>query len=155
MDSKENSSHVSLRVSETDPKFVGRGIALVDPKVMIELGLSTGDVVEISGNSRKTHVLLWSSQQQDFGRKLIRVDGYTRNNLGIGIDDNVSIRKVKTARAEQVVLSPAEELNVVGLEEHLPELLEGRVVTKGDMIPVNMVGRKIAEDKAQSFELIP
>ncbi|HVD21180.1 MAG TPA: AAA family ATPase, partial [Nitrososphaera sp.] len=98
---------------------------------------------EISGNRRKTHVLLWSSQQQDYGRRLIRVDGYTRNNLGIGIDDNVSIRKVKTARAEQVVLSPAEELNVVGLEEHLPELLEGRVVTKGDMIPVNMVGRKI------------
>ena len=143
MDSKENSSNVSLRVSETDPKFVGRGIALVDPKVMIELGLSTGDVVEISGNRRRTHVLLWSSQQQDYGRRLIRVDGYTRNNLGIGIDDNVFIRKVKTAKAEQVVLSPAEELNVVGLEEHLPELLEGRVVTKGDMIPVNMVGRKI------------
>jgi transitional endoplasmic reticulum ATPase len=143
MDSNENSSHVSLRVSETDPKFVGRGIALIDPKVMIERGLSTGDVVEISGNRRKTHVLLWSSQQQDYGRRLIRVDGYTRNNLGIGIDDNVFIRKVKTAKAEQVVLSPAEELNVVGLEEHLPELLEGRVVTKGDMIPVNMVGRKI------------
>jgi transitional endoplasmic reticulum ATPase len=143
MDSNENSSHVSLRVSETDPKFVGRGIALVDPKVMTDLGLNTGDVVEISGNRRKTHVLLWSSQQQDFGRKLIRVDGYTRNNLGIGIDDNVSIRKVKTTRAEQVVLSPAEELNVVGLDEHLPELLEGRVVTKGDMIPINMVGRKI------------
>jgi transitional endoplasmic reticulum ATPase len=143
MDSKENSSHVSLRVSETDPKFVGRGIALVDPKVMIELGLSTGDVVEISVNRRKTHVLLWSSQQQDYGRRLIRVDGYTRNNLGIGIDDNVFIRKVKTAKAEQIVISPAEELNVVGLEEHLPELLEGRVVTKGDMIPVNMVGRKI------------
>ena len=50
---------------------------------------------------------------------------------------------MKTAKAEQVVLSPAEELNVVGLEKHLPELLEGRVVTKGDMIPVNMVGRKI------------
>ena len=143
MDSKENSSHVSLRVSETDPKFVGRGIALIDPKVMIELGLSTGDVIEISGNRRKTHVLLWSSQQQDYGRRLIRVDGYTRNNLGIGIDDNIFIRKVKTAKAEQVVLAPAEELNVVGLEEHLPELLEGRVVTKGDMIPVNMVGRKI------------
>ena len=30
-----------LRVSEIDPKFVGRGIALVDPKVMIERGLST------------------------------------------------------------------------------------------------------------------
>ena len=56
-----------LELQRRIPKFVGRGIALVDPKVMIDLGLSTGDVVEISGNRRKTHVLLWSSQQQDFG----------------------------------------------------------------------------------------
>ena len=61
MDSNENSSHVSLRVSETDPKYVGRGIALVDPKVMIDLGLSTGDVVEISGNRRKTLSLIVAS----------------------------------------------------------------------------------------------
>jgi len=31
----------------------------------------------------------------------------------------------------------------VGLEEHLPDLLEGRVVTKGDMIPLNIMGRRI------------
>jgi transitional endoplasmic reticulum ATPase len=141
---KENTGDkISLRVAETDPKYVGRGIALVDPKVTSELGLSTGDVVEVSGNRRKTHVLLWSSQQQDYGKKLIRVDGYTRNNLGIGIDDNVYVRRVKTTKAEQIVLSPTEELNVVGLEEHLPDLLEGRVVTRGDTIPVNMMGHKI------------
>src|SRR6476646_5037157 len=127
MDIGHNNNQVSLRISETDPKFVGRGIALIDPKVISDLGLSTGDVVEVSGNRRKTHVLLWSSQQQDYGKKLIRVDGYTRNNLGVGIDDNVSIRKVKTNKAEQVILSPVEELNVVGLDEHLPELLEGCV----------------------------
>ena len=34
-------------------------------------------------------------------------------------------------------------MNIVGLEEHLPELLEGRVVAKGDMIPLNIMGRKI------------
>jgi transitional endoplasmic reticulum ATPase len=141
---KENTGDkISLRVAETDPKYVGRGIALVDPKVTSELGLSTGDVVEVSGNRRKTHVLLWSSQQQDYGKKLIRVDGYTRNNLGIGIDDNVYVRRVKTTKAEQIVLSPTEELNVVGLEEHLPDLLEGRVVTRGDTIPVNMMGHKL------------
>lgn len=32
---------VSLRVAETDPKFVGKGIALVDPKVIRDLVLST------------------------------------------------------------------------------------------------------------------
>ena len=42
-ESKENKNNnqVSLRVAETDPRFVGRGIALIDPKVMSDLDLST------------------------------------------------------------------------------------------------------------------
>ena len=133
----------SLRVAETDPKFVGRGIALVDQRITADLDLKTGDVIEISGNRRKTHALLWSGQQSDSGKALIRIDGYTRSNLGIGIDDNVLVRKVSARKAEQIVLSPGEDLNIIGLEEHLPDLLEGRVVTKGDSIPVNIMGRKI------------
>src|SRR6476661_7635535 len=133
----------SLRVAETDPKFVGRGIALVDQRITADLDLKTGDVIEISGNRRKTHALLWSGQHSDSGKALIRIDGYTRSNLGIGIDDNVLVRKVSARKAEQIVLSPGEDLNIIGLEEHLPDLLEGRVVTKGDSIPVNIMGRKI------------
>src|SRR6476619_3743526 len=133
----------SLRVAETDPKFVGRGIALVDQRITADLDLKTGDVIEISGNRRKTHALLWSGQQSDSGKALIRIDGYTRSNLGIGIDDNVIVKKVSARKAEQIVLSPGEDLNIIVLEEHLPDLLEGRVVTKGDSIPVNIMGRKI------------
>ena len=142
VDNKNN--NLTLRVTETNPKFVGRGIALVDPRVMEKLGLSTGDVIEIRGSRKKTFVLLWSSQPDDYGRGLIRIDGYTRNNIGAGIDDRVNVQKVTdVTKAEQVILSPTEELNIVGLEEHLPELLDGRVVAKGDMIPLNIMGRKI------------
>src|SRR5919202_2200746 len=138
----KNNSNLTLRVAETNPKFVGRGIALLDPKVMEELNLYTGDVIEIFGK-KKTFALLWSSQPTDYGVGIIRIDGYTRNNIGAGIDDRVTIQKVKDVKkAEQVILSPTEELNIVGLEEHLPELLEGRVITKGDMIPLNIMGRK-------------
>src|SRR5215211_9346816 len=133
---------VTLKVAETNPKFVGRAIALVDPKVMEDLDLSTGDVIEISGK-KKSYVLLWSSQPDDYGKKLIRIDGYTRNNIGTGIDDIVSVHKVNVKNAEQVILAPTEELNIVGLEDYLPELLEGRVVTRGDMIPLNIMGRRI------------
>jgi transitional endoplasmic reticulum ATPase len=136
-------SDITLRVAESDPKFVGRGIAHVDPQIIEQMNLKTGDVLQVAGNRRKTHVLLWSGQTSDTGRKVIRIDGYTRNNLGVGIDDNVSIKKVTPPKLEQIVLSPTEDLNVVGLEEYLPDLLEGRVVTKGDIIPVNMMGRKI------------
>src|ERR671926_1227115 len=143
MTANSNNNNLTLRVAETNPKFVGRGVALLDPKVMEELHLSTGDVIEIFGK-KKTFALLWSSQPTDYGAGIIRVDGYTRNNIGAGIDDRVSIQKVKDVeKAEHVILSPTEELNIVGLEEHLPELLEGRVITKGDMIPLNIMGRKI------------
>jgi transitional endoplasmic reticulum ATPase len=117
-------------------------MALVDPKVMEEMDLSTGDVIEISGK-KKSYVLLWSGQRDDQGKKLIRIDGYTRNNIGVGIDDIVSVHKVNVKKAEQVILAPTEELNIVGLEDYLPELLEGRVVTRGDMIPLNIMGRRI------------
>src|SRR6476661_3606951 len=134
-DTSNNNNNITLRIAETNPKFVGRGIALIDPKVMQELSLSTGDVIEIAGK-KKTFGLLWSGQQIDYGKGLIRIDGYTRNNIAAGIDDKVEIRKVSNIRK-------AEELIVVGLEEHLPELLEGRIFSKGDMIPLNLMGRKI------------
>src|SRR5918912_2559627 len=141
---KNNDNYLTLKVAETNPKFVGRGIALIDPKVMEELNLATGDVIEITGHKKKSYVLLWSSQPTDYGKGLIRIDGYTRSNISVGIDDKVAINKVNNVKkAEQVILSPTEELNIVGLEEHLPELLEGRVVAKGDTIPLNIMGRKI------------
>ncbi|WP_458744495.1 CDC48 family AAA ATPase [Candidatus Nitrosocosmicus sp. T] len=136
---------ISLKIAETDPKFVGKGMALVDPKVMERMQLKPGDVIEIINKKNKsTYVLLWSNPHADYGKGLIRVDGYTRNNIGEGIDDRVTIRKIENIeKSEQIILSPTEELNIVGLEEHLPEILDGRVVTRGDIIPVNIMGRKI------------
>ncbi len=138
-----NGDRITLKVAETHSKFVGRGMALVDPQVMEDLSLSAGDVLEISFRGRKSYALLWSSQREDSGKNLIRIDGYTRNNIGVGIDDSVTVHKVSVKKAEQVILAPTEELNIVGLEEHLPELLEGRVVGKGDIIPLNIMGRRI------------
>ena len=84
---KNNNNNLLLKVAETNPKFVGRGIALIDPKVMEELSLATGDVIEIIGHKKKSYVLLWSSQPTDYGKGLIRIDGYTRSNISVGIDD--------------------------------------------------------------------
>ncbi|MDQ3854357.1 MAG: hypothetical protein M3299_16190 [Thermoproteota archaeon] len=64
MKNENNNNKIRLKVAETNPKFVGRGVALVDPKVMEEMGLSTGDVIEVSGK-KKSYVLLWSSQSED------------------------------------------------------------------------------------------
>ena len=141
----DSDGFVLLKVTETNPKFVGKGMALIDPAVVEEMQLTAGDVIEINTSSgkKKTFTLLWSGQPEDYGLRVIRIDGYTRNNLGIGIDDHVKIRKAQDIKkAEQVVVSPTEELNIVGIEEYISEVLEGRVVSRGDVIPLNIMGRK-------------
>jgi transitional endoplasmic reticulum ATPase len=132
-----------LRVAETTSRLVGHGIAAIDPKVMEELGLSAGDVIEITGKGKKSHAVLWTGYPEDYGRGLIRIDGYTRNNLGIGIDDTVGIAPAKAKEAQEIVLAPTERLSVEGLEDAFAEILDGQVMTKGDSLPFSIMGKKI------------
>ena len=142
--SNNNSNAVTLRVAEANSRDVGRRIARVDPKTTEELGLSTGDALEISSAQRKkTTVLNWPAYQQDYGKGLIRIDGYTRNKLDVGINDAVDIRKVEAKEAQTVTLAPTEPLRIMGAEEYLSGVLEGQLVTRGDTIPLNIMGQRI------------
>jgi transitional endoplasmic reticulum ATPase len=133
----------TLKVAETASRLVGHNVAIIDPKVMEEQRLSAGDAIEIASKKRKSYALLWTFYPEDYGLGLIRVDGYTRNNIGVGIDDTVTISKAKTTKAEEITLAPTEEINITGLEDYLPELLSGRVITRGDTLALNIMGKKI------------
>ncbi|MEM2914977.1 MAG: CDC48 family AAA ATPase [Candidatus Bathyarchaeia archaeon] len=138
----KHSDVVSLRVAEARSRDVGRGIARLDPAAIEKLGLTAGDVVEISGK-RKTVAICWPGYSEDTGKGIIRIDGYTRNNAGVSIDEKVSVRKVEAKKAEKITLAPTEPLRIEGAEDYLVQLLEGRVVTRGDYIPVGIMGRKV------------
>ena len=134
----------TLKVAEANSRDVGRRIGRIDPKVANEMRLSTGDAIEISaGKKKKTTVLHWPAYQEDYGRGLIRIDGYTRNKLEVGINDTVDIRRVETKEAQQITLAPTEPLRILGAEEYLASFLEGQLVTKGDVIPLNVMGQRI------------
>ena len=133
---------VTLRVAEAPPNLVGRGIAVVDPKVMEDQGWQSGDVVEITG-ARKAYAKAWTGQTVEYGRGLIRIDGLTRNNAGTGIDDRVEVRRVESKPASRLTLYPTEPLRIVGGERYLAQLLEGRVVSKGSVITINIMGRRV------------
>lgn len=130
-----------LRVAEAQSRDVGRGIARIDPEVISELGLTAGDIVEISGK-RKTMAICWPGYSEDRGKRTVRIDGYIRGNAGVSIDEKVSIKKVEVKEAGRVNLAPTEPLRITGGEEYLRQMLEGRVVSRGDNIPVNIMGRK-------------
>ena len=132
----------TLRVADALQRDVGRGIARIDPKVVQELGLTSGDVVQIIGK-RKTNALCWPAHEQDHGKGIVRIDGYLRNNAGVSIDDKVTIRKIDAKIAERLTLAPTEPLRIVGGEEYLSQLLEGRVLSRGDYVPINIMGRTV------------
>jgi transitional endoplasmic reticulum ATPase len=137
---KEN--EIELRVAEAQTRDVGRGIARIDSEVMRKLGWSTGDAVEIEGR-KKTYALTWPAQPSDTGKGIIRIDGHTRNNAGVGIDDKVVVRRTEAEYADQITLAPTEPLRIMGGEEYLAQLLDGRILGRGDTVPINVMNRRI------------
>ena len=143
--SDDDNNKFNLKVAETFSKFVGRGIALIDPRIIEQYDLRTGDVLELTHEStaKKSYVLLWSSNPNDYGKGLIRIDGYTRENISVGIDDQINVQKVNVEKAAEITMSPIVDLNIVGLEDYMSEKLDGRVVAKDDVILFNIMGKRI------------
>ncbi|MFQ5997679.1 MAG: AAA family ATPase, partial [Candidatus Bathyarchaeia archaeon] len=137
-----NSHKPTLKVSEAQPNDVGRGIVRLDPKILEQLNLGAGDGIQITGK-RTTAALCWPGYREDFETGIIRMDSYLRSNAGVGLDEKVSIEKITVNPAEKVTLAPSEPLRIIDGEDYFAELLEGRVVTTGDIVPVGIMGRRV------------
>lgn len=139
---QQKDNEIELRVAESQTRDVGRGIARVDPEIISKMGWTTGDAIEIQGR-KKTFALLWPAQAPDAGRGIVRIDGSIRNNAGIGIDDKVVVSRIEANLADQITLAPTEPLRITGGEEYLGQLLDGRIVGRGDEISINVMNRRI------------
>jgi transitional endoplasmic reticulum ATPase len=133
----------TLKVAEAEQRDVGRKIARIDPAVVEKLNITSGDALELSSLGKKTTVLSWPAKSNDKGKGLIRIDGYTRNKLDVGINDPIEVRKIETKDAKSITLAPTEPLRIVGAEEYLVTYLNGQLITKGDTIPINVMGQRI------------
>ncbi len=138
----KNSNDIILKVAEARSRDVGRGIARIDPVVFEKMGLMPGDAIIIEGK-KKTAAVVMRGYPEDEGTGIIRIDGYTRRNAGTGIDEKVKVRKVSAVPATQVTFAPTQPLRIMGGEEYLRRLLEGRLLTRGDVITINVMGNAI------------
>jgi transitional endoplasmic reticulum ATPase len=134
---------ISLKVAEAEQRDVGRKIARVDPQVVEQLNITSGDALELTSLGKKTNVLSWPARESDRGKGLIRVDGYTRNKLDVGINDQIEVKRVESKDAKSITFAPTEPLRIVGAEEYLTEYLNGQLMAKGDTIPINVMGQRI------------
>ena len=137
-------SEVQLRVGDARQRDVGRGIARIDQKTMQKLGISAGDVIEIVGK-RTTSAIAWPAYSEDQNRELLRIDGFSRKNAGVAINEYVLVRPAKVKSAMGITLAPVDmRLNVDDdFTNFVKNRLMERTLVEGDTTLVMMLGHAI------------
>ena len=137
-------SEIQLRVGDARQRDVGRGIARIDQKTMQRLGISAGDVIEICGK-RTTSAIAWPAYSEDQNRDLLRVDGFTRKNAGVAMNEYVIVRAAKVKPAISITLAPVDmRLNVdEDFTNFVRNRLMERTLVEGDTTLVMMLGHAI------------
>jgi transitional endoplasmic reticulum ATPase len=137
-------NEVQLRVGDARQRDVGRGIARIDQKTMQNLGISAGDVVEIIGK-RSTSAIAWPAYSEDQNREIIRIDGFSRKNAGVAINEYVVIKTAKVKDALSITLAPVDmKLNIdEDFTNFVKNRLMERTLVEGDTTLVMMLGHAI------------
>ena len=131
-----------LKVAKAYPNDSARGIARLDPNALLTLRLSPGDIVEIEGK-RATAAKVWRADRQDWSQDYIRIDGFIRQNAGVGIGDRVKIRKAKYSDALRIILAPPSGSQMQYGEEAADLIRRQtikRPIVSGDILPIMSSG---------------
>lgn len=134
-----------VRIKDAYKGDAGRGRIRIDPLVIKEMNLKTGDVIEIVSavSGKKTAALLYPGKDEDKGRNVVRIDSSLRRNLNASLDDIVEIRKIEASLADRITFAGVEESVIIRDPNRLVRMLENRVITKGDILSFNAMGRRI------------
>ncbi len=123
-----------VQVANLPPADSGRGVARLPVKLMTDMGLNEGDVIEIIGK-RSTAARAIRPYGDDEGLDIIRLDGLQRANAGAGSGDFVEINKATSKPATRVVFAPAQNnVRLQGSAEALQRSFEGRPFCAGDTV---------------------
>ncbi len=138
---------IEFKVKEALPKDVGRAIARLDPEDMKSLGVEVGQIVQIEGK-RKTSAKAMPCYAGDRGKKIVQIDGITRENAKVGLDEKVMIERVESQPARRLTLSPLTAAGVVQKDKdakYIGSLIEGLPLTGGDKIRARLFGAKTCD----------
>jgi len=135
---------LELKVSEAFIEDVGQGWARLDSDDMKALDATLGDLIEISGK-QKTIARITAIADQSRGKRLIQIDGITRENAQVNVGDTVRVQKVPRKTAASIVLYPLDVNCPLPSEaelEYFGKVLQGFPVIQGDKINVPPFGGK-------------
>ena len=141
---------IKLKLEDLGVKDSGKGFARIPTALMQELGLEALDVVEIFGK-RKSAIRLMPSP--DTKNNYIKVDGITRQNINMSLNDFVTIKKINAEKTKKIVLSPTNSQSLLFNDDSkiLLNKIDGQVVTSGDSIAATMPGGKVESFKVMAL----
>jgi transitional endoplasmic reticulum ATPase len=139
-----------LRVVEAHPKDAGRGIVRIDPADLEKIGASIGDIIVVEGE-RRTVGKAMPAYLPDRGKKLVQMDGITRENAGASLDMTVAVERCPVVNATGIVLKPmAGARGGRSQPQYISRLLEGRAFVAGDRVRVDLVGTAVRDFRVES-----
>ena len=143
MKNNNHESH-SLKVSEAKQRDVGKARARIGRKKMISLGLKSGDIIEIKGK-RTTAATIWQSDSNNEDSESIRIDGQTRKNAKVVIDDYVQIKKIDPLNAKTITISPiGTKLKIDNdFSDFIKSRMKSMPIVKEDIINIIILGNSI------------
>jgi len=147
MDKKADT--ITLKVKEALPKDVGRAIARIDPEDIKRLGVEVGEIIEISGK-RQTPAKVMPCYAEERNKGIIQIDGITRENCKIGLDEKVEVRKTEFKPANKVTLSPLTMSSLLQRDKdtkYIGSLIEGLPVIAGDRVRATLFGSRYCDFK--------
>ena len=134
---------INLIVAEALTNDVGRGIARLGAKSREELGVSSGDIVLLTGK-KKALAIVWPAHPTKESEDTIRIDGILRQNSNVGLGDKVTVSKAETKDAKKIVLAPIQKVRFhAGFEQYVKKKLAGKPVIKGNILPIGVFGTPI------------
>ena len=98
---------VRLQVAAARNEESGQGIARMPRTTFQALGITEGDVVEITGK-RSTAAVAMPAYDEDQSLEVIRLDGLQRGNAEVGSGEHVKVAVAESRPATRVVFAPAQ-----------------------------------------------
>ncbi|MFX1237557.1 MAG: CDC48 family AAA ATPase [Promethearchaeota archaeon] len=138
---------IQLRIEQLDKNRSGRSLCYVDQAVLEEIGLATGDIIEIKGKKKTTAIVVAS--QPDRAKRIVRLDGLQRLNAGATIGEYVTIKKADVYPANEIVLTPTRpDVDLKRQADAIKGKLIDKPVVIGDVVDV--LGTFIQKDDSDN-----
>jgi transitional endoplasmic reticulum ATPase len=140
---------IKLKVAECRIRDVGKKKAMLDYFTMEKIGVKDGDIIELAGK-KITAVSVFSLDDKSKKNNIIHIDGQTRQNAGVSLNDYVLVKKADPNPAEKLVLSCNTTKNFSDeFILYLNNRFDGYPVTKGEQFLLNFLGTSL-EFKVQN-----